>query len=257
MLISFSGTTQPYLGVLTENPKRQILGGFALSSDGFVVNDSNKKFQYSNESIVIAEATMPLVMPAEQEVGALTTTFSSIVQANVRRQSYIRYDRPDFIPAFDVGVQPDGSPSGGQLINTVGMYSSGPGGEGKFAARQSFGGGTGGALNNVLTNFYPIEGRLEAGGVPIIGEIGKIRLTPEDARLETGTVVGDLSLVQSPKTLNIWLRQGIGANFTVYTEKIGVYSDAPAKEANGDVFLPPQPTTQRSQIFTEVQIPNN
>jgi hypothetical protein len=137
------------------------------------------------------------------------------------------------------------------------MYSSGPGGEGKFSAKQSLGGSSAGLLGNVLTYYYPIEGRLEAGGVPIIGEIGKIRLTPEDARLETGTVVGDLSLIQSPKTLNIWLRQGIGANFTVYTEKIGVYSDAPAKERNGDVFLPPQPTTQRSQIFTEVSVPNN
>jgi hypothetical protein len=256
MLISFSGTTQEYIGVVTENPKRQFLGGFALSNDGFVVNESNRKFQYINESIVISEGVIPIVMPSEQSVGALSSISPAPIRLNVGRDSFIKYDRNDFVPIFDVGVTPGGAASGGQFVNTVGMYSSGAGGEGRFSARQSLGGSSAGLLGNVQTYFYPIEGRVEAGGLPIIGDIGTIKLFPFDSQVDSGTLVGDLELITAPKSINIWLRQGVGATFSVYTERLGLYQDSSAKTSNPDVILGTQTFSLSSPRFAEVAVPN-
>jgi hypothetical protein len=257
MLISFSGTTQPYLGVLTENPKRQILGGFALSSDGFVVNDSNKKFQYSNESIVINEGVIPLIAPSIQRPPAMATSFPVEFRANTRYDSYIRVTRPDYAFVSSPGVDVDGNPSEGQAANVLTYYNRGALQEAVLAVRRIEINPATALPGQVPIKFYPVEGQIPQAGLPIIGQIGKIFLSPAGETPATETIVGDLNVVTTVKKINIWLTQGVGAVFTLYTEKIGVYQNADARSGSLPVALDSQPIPERALSFGEIVIPNN
>lgn len=257
LLISFAGASQPYIGIVIENPRRQILGGFALSRDGFIVNDSNKKFQYLNESIVIDEGVIPLIAPSIQRPPAMATSFPVDFRANTRYDSYVRVTRPDYGFVSSPGVDVDGNPSEGQVANSVTYYNRGALQEAVLAVRRIEINPATALPGQVPIRFYPVEGQIPQAGLPIIGQIGKIFLSPAGETPATETIVGDLNVVTTVKTINIWLRQGVSAVFTVYTEKIGVYQNADARSGSLPVVLDSQPIPERALSFGEIVIPNN
>lgn len=254
MQISFSGTEQSYIGKVVENPDRRILGGYSLSSSGFTNASTAHQFHYKNEQVVLEDVVTPVLWPSAQISDAYSVVGNPLMRLNIENDAYIRANRLDYIPKY---FSP-GNSNTGEVPSPLGFVSGGTQGQGILTAIATTGELTaGGGVNtggSVVTNrYYPIEGHLVPGDLPLFGEMKGFEMRSKGEQLATETIVGNLKPFDY-ESINIWLRQGVGANITIFTEKIGLYNNRAARPATVDEPLvagaKPDPTSSFISVVT-------